>query len=89
MERRNWSIEALSNLKYVDSLDDDYEKAYSLQLWTSKYMEDDFLSNIDLKEDDLKFLSELFYKNIKFLKEHKVTIHKELNQNKNIKKFLQ
>jgi len=88
MERRNWSLEAFSKLSHIDSLDD-YDRAYSLQLWTSEYMDEDFLSNLDLEINDLKLFSELFFKNINFLKEHKQRISKELNKNKNIKKFLQ
>jgi len=88
MERRNWSLEALSKLNYIDTLEP-YDRAYSLQLWTTEYMVDDFLSKLDLKENELKSFSELFYKNIAFLKEHKLSIYQELNQNKNIKKFLQ
>ena len=88
MERRNWSLEALRKLNYIDSLDD-YDRGYSLQLWTEEYMTDDFLSKLDLKNNELKLFSELFYKNITFLKSHKQSISTELNQNKNIKKFLQ
>jgi hypothetical protein len=88
MERRNWSLEALNKLNYIDSLEP-YDRAYSLQLWTEEYMIDDFLSKLDLDKNDLKYFTELFYKNISFLKEHKILISNELNQNKNIKKFLQ
>jgi len=87
MERRNWSLEVYSKLQYIDSLEE-YDKAYSLQLWASKYMSDDFLDKLDLNNNDLKNLSELFYKNIHFLKNHKDKVNLELNQNKNIKKFL-
>jgi len=88
MERRNWSLEAFSKLSHIDSLEN-YDRAYSLQLWTSKYMDEDFLSNLDLEINDLKLFTELFYKNINFLKKHKEEISKELNKNKNIKKFLE
>jgi hypothetical protein len=89
MERRNWSLEAYTKLQHIDTIDDDYDKAYSLQLWTVEYMKDDFLAKLDLEVEYLKLFSELFYKNINFLKRHKEVIAKELNQNKNIKKFLQ
>ena len=88
MERRNWSLEAFNNLNYIDSLDP-YDRGYSLQLWVSKYMTEDFLEKLDLNTNELKLFSELFYKNIAFLKEHKVNISAELNKNKNIKKFFQ
>jgi len=87
MERRNWSIEAFNRLKYIDSLEQ-YDRAYSLQLWVSTYLEDDFLDKLDLNHDDLKMFVELFYKNINFLKSHKDEVYKELNKNKNIQKFL-
>ena len=87
MERRNWSLKVFNKLKYIDSLDQ-YDKAYSLQVWTSSYLDDNFLNNLDLNQDDLKSFLELFYKNINFLKSHKDEIFKELNQNKNIQKFL-
>jgi hypothetical protein len=89
MERRNRSLEALNKLTHIDSLDNPYDKGYSLQLWTAEYLDDNFLENLDLEIKDLKLFSELFYKNINFLKEHKIEIAKELNRNKNIKKFLQ
>ena len=87
MERRNWSLEVFNKLKYIDSLDQ-YDKAYALQVWTSSYLDDNFLNNLDLNQDDLKYFLELFYKNINFLKSHKDEVFKELNQNKNIQKFL-
>ena len=87
MERRNWSLEVFNKLKYIDSLEQ-YDKAYALQVWSSSYLNDDFLNNLDLKEDELKSFLELFYKNINFLKSHKDEVFKELNQNKNIQKFL-
>ena len=87
MERRNWSIEAFNKLKYIDS-QDDYERADSLELWSSRYLTNDFLNKLDLEYNDLLLFNELFYKNINFLKKHQEQIGKELDQNKNIKKFL-
>lgn len=87
MERRNWSLEVYNKLKYIDSLEQ-YDKAYALQVWASTYLEDDFLNKIDLEIKDLEFFSELFYKNINFLKKHKDEVFKELNKNKDIQKFL-
>jgi hypothetical protein len=87
MERRNRSLIALKELQYVDSLDND-NRASSLLLWFEKYLSQDSLSNFDLESNDLTKLSELFYKNINFLKEHRQELRQEIIQNNNIKKFL-
>lgn len=88
MERRNWSLEVLNKLVYIDSLDDE-GRAMALEKWTDNYVNDTFLDDIDLERDEFETLSELFYKNIEFLKKYNKNIKKELNHNKNIKKFLQ
>jgi hypothetical protein len=86
MERRNRSLEALNKLCYIDSLDD-YDKASALEQWVLKYLNGTFEEEFDLRLDDLKKLSELFYKNIHFLKEHTIHIKQELENHNNIKKF--
>jgi hypothetical protein len=86
MERRNWSLEAYKKLLYVDSLDDK-EKAHAVKLWTSKYLDDNFLNKLDLDNKDLENFTELFYKTVHFLKSYNNNISKELDNNKNIKKF--
>ena len=63
MERRNWSLEVLNRLVYIDSLDDE-DRALALEKWSDNYMSDVFLDSIDLEISDFKILSELFYKNI-------------------------
>ena len=37
MERRNWSLEAFSKLKYIDSLEDE-RRAALLEKWVEKYI---------------------------------------------------
>ncbi len=86
MERRNRSLKALEELIYIDSLDDN-QKAPSLKRWSEKYLIEDISKNFDLKLNDFKKLSELFYKNINFLKDYRFKIKKELDSSKNIKKF--
>lgn len=86
MERRNRSLEALKELMYIDSLDDNI-KAPSLQRWTEKYLEEDIQKSFDLELLQLQQLSELFYKNINFLQSYRVHLKKELNKTTDIKKF--
>ncbi len=86
MERRNRSIKALKELIYIDSLDDD-DKAQLLVKWGKKYLQEDFKKSFELELDDLKNLSELFYKNIKFLKEHRIEIKNQLDTNVKLKSF--
>jgi len=86
MERRDRSRDALRELIYVDSLDT-LEKAPALQRWVEKYFDGDFENNFYLELQDLEKLAELFYKNIKFLKEHRMGLKVELDEGKDIKKF--
>ncbi len=87
MERRNRSIEALSSLKYIDTLDDDF-RAKSLQDWVEKYLVDNQIEDFDLELFDLETLSELFYKNINFLKQHRANMKYEIDNHKKIREFL-
>lgn len=87
MERRNWSLKALNELIYIDSLDS-YEKADSLVRWHKKYLSENEISNIDLEKNDLKKILELFYKNINFLKEHKEQARLDMLENRKMHKFL-
>ena len=48
----------------------------------------DGIFNFDLELTDLEQLSELFYSNISFLKEHKENTRKEILKNRDLKKFL-
>ena len=87
MERRNWSLKALEELIYIDSLDS-YERADALIRWHKKYLTDKKITDFDLETDDLKKLSELFYKNINFLKEHKEQTRQDMVENKKMQRFL-
>ena len=87
MERRNWSLKALSELKYLDSLDSE-SRAESLKDWVEKYLTDNDISDFDLALKDLNSLSELFYKNITFLKNHRKDMKKAIDNHKKIREFL-
>jgi len=87
MERRNRSLEALNKLQYINSLDEDI-KADSLVMWAKEYLNDNFIENLELEHSLLVEFSELFYSNIKFLKQQKELLRAELLQSQKIKKFL-
>lgn len=88
MERRDWSLELIKQLQYIDSLEDDL-KGKSLVNWVEKYLvEEEFLNKLTLSHEELQNLSELFYKNITFLKNQSSILQSELKNNKNIQKFL-
>jgi hypothetical protein len=87
MERRNRSLEALNNLKYIDTLKSE-EKAQSLLAWVDKYITHTNIEEFDLEMEDFKVLSELFYRNIIFIKQHRQEIKEQLDNFKKIKEFL-
>jgi len=87
MERRNWSLKALSDLRYIGSLDSEL-RAESLSAWVKLYLTHDNIEDFDLNLQDLNFLSELFYKNISFLKEHREGMKSQINNHKKIREFL-
>ena len=87
MERRNRSLEALNKLSYIDSLES-YSRADALVKWYNEYLDSSDISTFDLELEDLKKLLELFYKNIDFLKKHKVQTRKDIITNQKMKKFL-
>jgi len=59
MERRDWSLKALSELIYIDSLES-FEKADALVKWHKNYLTDDSIENFDLELVDLKNLRNFF-----------------------------
>lgn len=87
MERRDWSLKALSELRYTDSLDAEF-RAESLKRWVEKYLTENKIEDFDLKLDDLNALAELFYKNIAFLKNHRKNMKYEIDNHKKIREFL-
>jgi len=88
MERRNRSLKALAALQYLDSLDDTL-RADALVRWVGEYLTDKSIGDFDLEYGQLQTLSELFYKNITFLKDHTDSIKSELEFNSKVQKFLQ
>ena len=87
MERRNWSIKALKSLQYIDSLDAEL-RASSLQKWVEDYLVDNHIEDFNLELRDLENLSELFYKNISFLKQHREEMKTQIDEHKKIREFL-
>ncbi|MEA1913970.1 MAG: hypothetical protein U9N30_01505 [Campylobacterota bacterium] len=87
MERRDWSLKSLQELIYIDSLDDE-QRASGLQRWVETYLEGRSITDIDLPTEQLKQLSELFYKNVDFLKRHRENQRRELMKMSDLKKFL-
>ena len=87
MERRNKSIEALNRLIYIDSLDPD-DRAIALIVWSKDYLEKSSITELDLKLEEFKQLSELFFKNINFMKKHKEDTRKEILKTQKLQKFL-
>ncbi len=87
MERRDRSLKALEELNYLDSLDTE-ERAQALVRWNNKYLIETKITDFDLEQDDLLKLSELFYKNINFLKNHKEELRQSMVENRKMKRFL-
>ena len=87
MERRNRSLKALSELKFLDSLDS-VQRAESLKKWVIKYLNESKIEDFDLSLEDLNSLSELFYRNVSFLKQHRNNLKLEINNHKKIREFL-
>jgi len=87
MERRNRSIEALQELRYIDSLDPE-QRAESLRNWVEVNLSQKSIEDFDLELTDLNNLSELFYKNISFLKQHRKDMKHQIDNHKKIREFL-
>lgn len=88
MERRNRSLKALKELNYINSLDP-ADRAKALIRWVEQYLPSNGILDFDLELQDLKRLSELFYTNISFLKEHKEKTRQEILETKRLRKFLE
>ena len=87
MERRNRSLKALSELIYIDSLDDDI-KAQRLEKWVEIYLKNNSIQDFDLELSQLENLQELFYKNVIFLRNHLNTLKSQQQEQNKIKEFL-
>ncbi|PLY08651.1 MAG: hypothetical protein C0626_12410 [Arcobacter sp.] len=87
MERRDWSLEALKRLTYVDSLEDEL-RAEGLKSWALTYLETTEITDFDLTHEELLKLRELFFKNANFLFNYREDILTELKTISNVKKFL-
>lgn len=87
MERRDWSLKALNELTYIDSLEP-LDKADALIRWHENYLTNDTIEDFDLELIDLKKMEELFFKNINFLKIHREKTRQELVQMQKMKRFL-
>lgn len=88
MERRNRSLKAFNELKQIDSYDGDF-KGEALLKWVDNYISDSSIEEFDLDLDKLKIMGELFYKNIKFLKNESSSLKQKLSTNNKIQAFLQ
>jgi len=86
MERRNIKKIYL-DLVAIDSLDNSELKAISLQKWADEFLTDEI--ELELTEKELQNFMEMFYKNIKFLKKYVNQLTIDLEESKNIKKFLE
>ncbi|OCL84042.1 MULTISPECIES: hypothetical protein [Arcobacteraceae] len=87
MERRDWSLKLLKELRYIDSLDS-YEKADSLVLWYEEHFTNNKIEDLDLEESELLIFEELFFINLNFLKEQKEIARIDLQNLKKVKNFL-
>jgi len=87
MERRDWSLEALKRLTYVDSLDDEL-RAEGIKSWALTYLDTNDISDFDLTHNELLTLRELLFKNTNFLYDYREDILKELKTISQMKKFL-
>ncbi len=88
MERRNRALKALSELNYIDSLDDSIQKADALVKWHNDYLFQNDITNFDLEVGDLERLSELIFKNINFLKSYRHETRIELMKTQKLKEFV-
>lgn len=87
MERRDWSVEAIKRLTYVDSLDDDL-RAEGLKSWTETYLSNNKITDFELSHEELLKLRELLFKNANFLFTHRENILEEMKNITTMKKFL-
>lgn len=87
MERRDWSLEALKRLTYVDSLDEE-QRAEGLKSWTETYLTNTNITDFELSHEELLKLRELLFKNANFLYTHRENILEQMKSITKMKKFL-
>jgi hypothetical protein len=88
MERRNRSINALEELKDIESFNTE-QKATSLINWVNRYIPSEHsIKDFDLDDSEIELLLELLYKNIDFIKHIRDNLKQELIQMRNLKKFI-
>ena len=89
MERRNRAVKALKQLRYIDSIKNSEQYDLSIQNWINDYIDqktEHFF--VELTSSEKEQLSELYFTNIKFLKENRAILKKDLDSIKLQKKFL-
>ena len=87
MERRDRSLKALSELRSIDGLDDD-NRAVQLDKWVKNYLTQGDIKDFDLNLKSLHVLSELFYKNIQFMKKYRANMKLQIDNHRKIREFL-
>ena len=87
MERRDRSLEALSTLQYIDSLNSNL-RADSIVRWVNKYLTNTNIEDFSLDINQSKELLELFNKNIFFLRQHREEMKYQIDNHKKIREFL-
>ena len=88
MERRDWSLNALNELKDIESFDDEI-KANSLVNWGNKYLNDiNSIKDFELTQDEIELFLELLYKNINFMKNMRDNLKQELLQIKGMQQYI-
>ena len=87
MERRNWSLEALKEIKYISTLSSK-QRSYSLIEWCNTYLINNDIQDFDLPNTELKELSEYFFRNLEFMKKLKDETQVELLENRKIRKYM-
>lgn len=88
MERRDYSNKGLEKLIHITSLEDE-QRASELVLWIDEYLTKNLVTDFDLEHDDLLKLSELFYRNLNFLKSYKEQTKEELTVLSNMRRYAQ
>ena len=87
MERRNRALESFKEFLYIDSLDGK-DKADRLNNWISSYIIDNEPFYLYLTKEQQQLLSELYHKNILFLKNYNMQVKNDMDNIANMRKFI-